>query len=69
MQVFRPSLPGFSAPVSDEQETLLFLFPLLTVWPAPACAGGLTLPPPSGPEEHHKKQNQHCLFTFSVKWI
>lgn len=54
MQVFRPSLPGFSAPVSDEQETLLFLFPLLTVWPAPACAGGLTLLPPSGPEEHHK---------------
>jgi len=59
VQVFRLSLPGFSAPVSDEQETLLSLSPLATVWPVQACAGGLTLLPPSGVEEHHKNQNQH----------
>lgn len=50
VQVFRLSLPGSSAPVSDEQEILLFLFPLLAVWPVPACVDGLTLPPPSEEE-------------------
>lgn len=50
VQVYRRSLPGSSAPVSDEQEILLFLFPLLAVWPVPACVDGLTLPPPSGEE-------------------